>query len=182
MEITEAFTFYTRRRQKMKNRYPWISLTLMTGFMFVGFYILTLVVISLSYNFYFDRPADQSREISAVYYGLAFSIVPYLPLGWMLYAYVRERRILLTLHGVGIGMLIEKVAFVYLGTLLGTGYPWYGRGFPQSGYVVLCEELPMFCRTDYVLHYYLWGPLLAFGAFYSGTKLVRLGRSKELSP
>lgn len=156
----------------MKKRYPWFGVTLLACLLFAGFYVCTLFVTAASYSFYFDRPADQSREISWIYYGVVFSTVPYMLLGSFLYAYVRQKRLQLAIHAVGIAIIVEKVVIVYLATLLATGFPWYGRGFPQSGHALLCEELPMFCGSVYVLHYHLWSPLLALGAFYAGTKMV----------
>lgn len=157
----------------MHKHYPWVGVTLLAGLLFAGFYVCTFFLTAMSYSFYFDRPADQSREISWIYYGVAFSTVPYLLLGSFLYAYARQKKLQLALHAVGVAMLVEKVVIVYLATVLATGFPWYGRDFPQSGHALLCEELPMFCGSDYVLHYHLWSPLLALGAFYAGTKMVR---------
>jgi hypothetical protein len=157
----------------MIKRYPWIGVTLLAGLLFAGFYVCTFFATAASYSFYFDRPADQSREIAWIYYGVAFSTVPYLLLGSFLYAYARQKKLRLALHAVVVAMFVEKAAIVYLATLLATGFPWYGRGFPGSGHALLCEELPMFCGSEYVLHYHLWSPLLALGAFYAGTRMVR---------
>ncbi|GLX69342.1 hypothetical protein MU1_36870 [Paenibacillus glycanilyticus] len=157
----------------MERRYPWIQITLLAGFMFTGLYVITFMFASASYGLFSSEPADQSREVSWIYYGVLFAMLPYFPMGFLLYGYVRRRSLLLTIHAVGVGFLIEKVVFVYLGTLLGTGYPWYGRGFPSSGHALLCEELPMFCGSDYIRSYQLWGTMLAFVAFYAGTWVVR---------
>jgi uncharacterized membrane protein len=157
----------------VKNRYPWLSVTFQSCLLFGCLYLLTFMVTATSYSLISAQPADQSREFSRIYYGVLFSVLPYLPMGALLYSYVRRRPLILAVHVVGIGFLLEKGAFVYLGTLLGTGYPWYGRNFPWSGHVVLCEELPMFCGANYVWQYHIWGTVMALGAFYFGIWIFR---------
>lgn|GEM_PF-7064879 len=157
----------------MERRYRWMNITLLTCFLFAGLYFITYFVAATSYSFFSSEPADQSREVSSIYYGTLFSTIPYFPMGLLLYSYVRQRPLMLTAHAVGIGLLMEKNVFVYLATLLGAGYPWYGRNFPWSGYAVLCEELPMFCGKVYLWNYQVWGPMLALGTCYAGTWIFR---------
>ncbi|WP_188172412.1 hypothetical protein [Paenibacillus sedimenti] len=156
----------------MKKRYPWLSVTFLSCWLFSGFYLITFIVTGTSYSLISTEPADQSREFSSIYYGVMFSVLPYLPMGVLLFNYVGRRPLILAVHTVGIGFLLEKVAFVYLGTLLGTGYPWYGRNFPWNGHAVLCEELPMYCGANYVWNYYIWGTAIALGMFWFGSYLI----------
>ncbi|SFS77009.1 hypothetical protein SAMN05428962_2756 [Paenibacillus sp. BC26] len=151
----------------MENRYPWWSVTYISCFLFVVLYFLTYLIIATSYNLFSSVPADQFRELSSIYYGVLFSIIPYLPMGALMYSFVKRWTLLLVIHSTAIGFLLEKGAFVYLGTLLGTGYQWYGRNYPSSGHAVLCEELPMFCGP-YISNYYIYGTIAALGASYLG--------------
>ncbi|WP_248927100.1 hypothetical protein [Paenibacillus hamazuiensis] len=138
----------------------------------------TFVVAAVSYSMFSAEPADMSREISWIYYGVLFSVLPYLPMGVLLYGYVGRAPLILAIHGVGVSFLLEKGLFVYLGTLLGTGYPWYGRNFPASGHAVLCEELPMFCGS-YVWSYSIWSTAAALGVFYAGAMIGKRVRYKQ---
>lgn len=157
----------------MENRYPWFRVAFLSAFLFIGFYLITFIVTATSYGLFFQEPADRSRGYSWIYYGIFFSVLPYLPMGALLYKFFRQWPLMLTLHAVGLCLLIEKGGFVYLGTLLGTGYPWYGRNFPRSGFGVLCEELPMYCG-HYALNYVILGSAIALGAFYSGTLISKI--------
>ncbi|WP_426452385.1 hypothetical protein ACP26L_10025 [Paenibacillus sp. S-38] len=154
-------------------------MTFLSCWLFGGFYLLTFMITATSYGLLSGVPADMSREVSWIYYGVLFSVLSYLPMGGLLFSYVRRRPLILMLHAVGIGFLLEKVVFVYLGTLLGTGYPWYGRDYPRSGYAVLCEELPMYCGANYVWSYYVWGTAAALASFYWGTRIAGAAIAKS---
>ncbi|MCZ8517995.1 MULTISPECIES: hypothetical protein [Paenibacillus] len=149
----------------MKPGYPWVTVTFLSCWLFGGFYLITFFLTAMSYSLLWHVPADDSTEVSWIYYGVLFSVLPYMPMGFLLYRHIRQRPLLLCMHAAGTGLLLEKGGAAVLGYLLGYD-PW-------SGNALLCEELPMYCGAFYFRSYVLWGTAAAFVAFYGGIRLAR---------
>ncbi|MCG7213413.1 hypothetical protein MF069_11345 [Paenibacillus mucilaginosus] len=162
-------------------QYPWIRITLLSCWLFGGFYLLTFFVTAMSYSLIWRIPADMSRDVSWIFYGVLFSVLPYVPMGGLLYSYLGRRPLILTVHAAGVGFLVEKGIGVFLAAMMASGFPssWYGQDYPGSGHALLCEELPMYCSV-FVESYYLWGTAASLVSVYAGTLICRSLRTTSM--
>lgn len=157
-------------------RYPVISRTLLITMGYTLFYFLTYMFAAISYSAVVNVPADQSRSISWLYYGVLFTIIPYL--GSLVIAladinHVRHnsKNHIILLHTFFVTQIVDKLGIAFLATLLAQDFP-YGRAFPSSGYNMLCEELPFYC-SSYIEPYLIintFGGVIIFTAAYFFTK------------
>ncbi|CAG7639395.1 hypothetical protein PAESOLCIP111_04031 [Paenibacillus solanacearum] len=159
----------------MKMRYRWLSTTVVIAFVYGVCFCLMYLLAGMTYSLFSDVPADQSRHISAIYYGAFFTVIPFAGLGLFAPAGYLLRYVV---HALAVAFLVEKGLIVFLATLLASGYPasWYGHAFPGAGFGVLCEEFPFYC-TPYVGKYIGIGTLVSALSLYAGCLLsLRLAR------
>ncbi|CAG7634512.1 hypothetical protein ACFQI7_06095 [Paenibacillus allorhizosphaerae] len=153
----------------MNARYPWISMTFLIAIVYGASFCLMYMLAGMTYSLFSQVPADQSRNISAIYYGAVFTVIPFAGLGLYAPARYMFRYIM---HALVVAFLVEKGIIVFLATLLASGFPasWYGHAFPAAGFGVLCEEFPFYC-TPYVWKYIGIGTLISAVSLYAGSLL-----------
>jgi heme/copper-type cytochrome/quinol oxidase subunit 3 len=137
-------------------------------------YFLTYMLAGFSYSALFNAPADQSRSISWLYYGIMFTIIPYLGSMVITLAELNRKKqlskkhIFWLLHTFLVTQAVDKLGVTVLANLMAEGFPWYGHEFPAAGFELLCEELPFYC-SGYVKPYLAIntvGSLIIFSTAY----------------
>ena len=132
-----------------------------SGFSFAALYLLSFYAASSTYPFFSYYPADLSRGTSWVYYGIIFSVVPYLPIG-MLFGLLRA-----DIHKTALATILVSVALEKWGLLAAAA----ALAQRASGYALLCEELPFYC-ADYKYGYIPGSIVIGTLSFYAGYKLA----------
>jgi lysylphosphatidylglycerol synthetase-like protein (DUF2156 family) len=124
-----------------------LSQAIVTAYIYTVLYFFTYMIAASSYSVILRMPADQSRSMSWLYYGLLFTMIPYL--GSYILTVVRKQQLL---HAFLVTQAVDKLGIILLSNWMAQGFPWYGREFPSAGFGLLCEELPFYCST-YVAPY-----------------------------
>lgn len=157
-------------------RYPHFTGTLQFALLFAMLYLMTYIPTGALYWIVMKVPADQSRAVSWIVYGIAFTFVPYGVTALLAYRYALHKNAPNApfLYALAATQLVDKLALPFAGTLLASGFPasWYGRDFPLAGYQLLCEELPFYCGP-YVERYVVWNTAAALMVFAAGWWMYR---------
>jgi hypothetical protein len=139
-------------------------------------YFFTYMIAGASYSMIMNFPADQSRAISWLYYGIMFAVIPYLGVGLLTRAYSvgSEKKYAAFIHSLLVTQSVDKLGVPFLATIIASGFPssWYGRDFPSTGYRLLCEELPFYC-TGYVQPYLLYNTLAGMAILFMSIYMFR---------
>ncbi|MBB3109715.1 hypothetical protein FHS18_001778 [Paenibacillus phyllosphaerae] len=162
--------------------------TLVIAASYTIFYFLTYIFAALTYSAFADMPADRSRSFSWLYFGFFFTLIPYLGTLSMAMAEVNRERLfslkqrLVLLQTFVVTQAVDKLGIAVLATMMAQGFPWYGQEFPQSGYGLLCEELPFYC-SGYVKPYIAGNTIFSvilFMAVFLGYRWLYSGKRQAL--
>lgn len=160
-------------------RYPHFTGTLQFAFVFALMYLMTYIPTGALYWIVMQVPADQSRGVSGIVYGIAFTLVPYGVTALFTYRYAVHKNAPNApfLYALAATQLVDKLAVPFAGTVIASGFPaaWYGRDFPLAGYRLLCEELPFYCGS-YVGRYTAWNTAAALLIFAAAWWIYRSRR------
>jgi len=169
----------------LKKRYIKLRATLNLIAIFTVLYFFAYFLASVTYQLIYDIPADNSRSVSWIYYGVIFSTIPYfiIGLGYKLIILKNQNIHISAIHTITTTFITEKVSYVFLASLFAKGFPtsWYGSVFPHSGFALLSEELP-FYSDKYVYYYIFFGTILGYLSFYIGGIINRyIEKTKKVS-
>ncbi|MEF3310690.1 hypothetical protein PV433_17540 [Paenibacillus sp. GYB004] len=139
-----------------------VAVCLISGFSFAPLFILSFYISSYTYPLFMDIPADLSRNTSWFYYGIIFSIFPYLVLG-MLFGLLNAKIHKTAIVTIITTFIIEKIGLLLFASIISQR---------ASGYNLLCEELPFYC-SNYTYPYMLGSVVIGTLSFYSGYKLTK---------
>lgn len=134
-------------------------------------YLFVYFLASISYQLIFDTPADMSRNVSWIYYGIMFSTIPYfiIGLGHKSITIKNKNIHIVALYTILTIFITEKIGYVLLASLIAKGFPtsWYGAVFPYNGFALLSEELPFYSHK-YVYYYIFLSTILGYLSFHLG--------------
>ncbi|WP_426453904.1 hypothetical protein ACP26L_15850 [Paenibacillus sp. S-38] len=124
-------------------KYPTREITIGVAVTFTFFYFLSYLVSSITYALIWRTPADMSGNVSWIHYGLVFSILPYLMLGFFMAKFNLKgaNKNKLFVHVIAETFIVEKIIYVGIASLLAK--LWDSQ---TAGTRLLCEELPFFCQ------------------------------------